>query len=130
MKKKLLCLFIISCTQISCYNSLKNIYFSDCLLYGKPEVVLELNNDSTFCYNFRYATDKVCGKWKKIKDTLILESDTFNINHEGLHPIVKMSNIKSFDKFLIKNKRLYIINNEGKAKDCYLKSGNFIDVQN
>lgn len=129
MKKKLLCLLIISYTQISCNNSLKNIYFSNCLLYGKPEVVLELNNDNTFSYNFRYAKDKISGKWKKIKDTLILESDSFNINHEGLHPKVKMSNIKSYDKYLIRNKKLYVINNEGKTKDCYLKSA-LAGVQN
>lgn len=130
VKKHIITLVIISSIHFSCNNSLRNIYVSDCLLYGKPEVVLELNKDSTFCYTFRYAKDEVCGKWKKIKDTLILESDTFNINHEGLHLIVKMSNMKSFDKYLIKNKRLYIINNEGKTKDCYLKSGSFVNIQN
>ena len=110
---------------ISCRSTSTTTYFSNCMLYGKSQVSLKLNLDKSFIYNFRYSDKAIIGKWEMNSNTLILTSDSFNEPiMDSLSQIIKTSDIKGEDKYLIKGNKLFIINQIGLKKDCYLKNGN------
>jgi hypothetical protein len=120
MKKTLL--FLLFGLFVCCTSIKPNTYFSTCTLYVKSEVSLKLNRDKSFIYNFRYYDQAIMGKWKVNSDTLILTSDFFNESMDSLSPKIKNSDEYGVDKYLIKGKKLFIINKAGRKKDCYLKS--------
>ncbi len=112
---------IMTFLLISCKTSLQNSYKSNYMLYGKPSTILNLNDDNSFQYFFRYNQNEIKGDWKRIKDTLILTSDIFNIKNDTLlRPKVKESDFENVDKYLIKRKKLYLINKNGVDKKHFL----------
>ncbi|URC11760.1 hypothetical protein [Flavobacterium sp. B183] len=122
MKNTLIFLFFglfVGCSPIK-----TNTYFSTCVLYGAPEVSLKLNLDKSFIYNFRYSDRAIIGKWKMNSDTLILTCDLWTESIDSLSPKIKTSDMYGVDKYLVKGSKLFIINRDGRSKNCYLKSTN------
>ena len=112
---------ILTFLLISCKTSLQNSYKSNYMLYGKPSTILNLNDDNSFQYFFPYNQNEIKGNWERIKDTLILTSDLFNIKNDTLlRPKVKESDFNYVDKYLIKRKKLYLVNKNGVNKNHFL----------
>ncbi|TAF68318.1 MAG: hypothetical protein EAZ55_00105, partial [Cytophagales bacterium] len=93
-------------------------YISTCLIYGKPEAELIIGTNNYFRYNFAYGSENIEGNWKILDNTLILYSDKFTEERDTYY-IIKYTNLDSLDKYLIRGKRLYVINKEGVQKYCY-----------
>jgi hypothetical protein len=53
-------------------------YKSTCILQLRPEVVLALNPDSSFSYQFAYLDKQITGSWVLNKDTIFLFSEYFD----------------------------------------------------
>ncbi|PAM95736.1 hypothetical protein B4N84_06470 [Flavobacterium sp. IR1] len=114
--------FLLFSLFVCCKSIKTGVYFSTCRLYGKSQVTLELNLDKSFVYNFRYYDTAIIGKWKINSDTLILTSDFFYKSMDSLSPQIKNSDMYGVDKYLIIGNKLFIINKNGREKNCYLKS--------
>lgn len=101
-------------------------YKSICILYGKPMVVATFNPDGSFIYYlpFNY---QATGNWHLSGDTLVLHSEKFQT--DTLAPSYKYTNLKgNTDAYLVKGRKLYVINKTGWTKDCYLKKIQFVDI--
>lgn len=119
MKQNLI-IIIALISFVGCKTISDGNYKSSCLLYGKTELKLKINNDGTFEYNFVYNEETVFGKWSIVGDTLILNSNQFLIERDSLSPKIKNTNIDNVDKYLIKRNKLVAINKSGLNKNCYL----------
>ena len=107
---------------VSCKPTVYSLYKSKCYLYGESELILTLREDKTFNYEFRYYDEVIKGNWLVKKDTLILKSDRFEQTLDSFNPKIKNSDIDKLDKYLIKGKKLFILNKDGETNKCYLKS--------
>lgn len=123
--------FIISCIllYVSCSVikpiKIAGIYKSSCKLYGKPEIEVSLNLDSTFAYKRPYLEEEITGKWMVKKDTLILYSDKFiNRSTDELTPKYKYTELEGKDAYLVKGKKLLVVTKTGFSKNCYLQKEN------
>lgn len=115
-------LFLTLFILISCKPNVNPLYKSTCILYGESELFLTLEKDNTFIYKFRYNDEIINGYWSVNKDTLILKSDRFEQVLDSFTPKIKNSDIDKLDKYLIRGKKLFLINKDGYTKKCYLKS--------
>ncbi|MGD1842668.1 MAG: hypothetical protein ACFB0B_17495 [Thermonemataceae bacterium] len=110
----------------SCTNSKKIVgtYYSTCVLYGEPNVVLTLNEDTTFQYERPYVDENVIGKWEVEKGKLILSAEVFKMKDRGEYaPRVKYTKAENEDIYLIRGKKLLRKSEEGFTKDCYMIKG-------
>ena len=113
-----LTLFLI----VSCKPTVYSLYKSKCYLYGESELILTLKEDKTFNYKFRYYDEIIYGNWLIKKDTLILKSDKFEQILDSFTPKIKNTDIDNLDIYLIRGKKLLIVNKDGETNNCYLKS--------
>ncbi|URC11674.1 hypothetical protein [Flavobacterium sp. B183] len=117
-------IFLVFGLFICCKSVKPTTYSSSCMLYGTSEVSLKLNLNKSFIYNFKYADRAIIGKWKVKSDTLILTCDLWTESIDSLSPKIKTSDMYGVDKYLVKGSKLFIINRDGRSKNCYLKSTN------
>ena len=122
LTKKIMLYPILILICFSCARIHKDRYYeSYCLLYGKPDLYLEILKDGQFNYIFRYAPMTVNGKWRVNKDTLILESHIFEKKGDSIVQMVKNTNINGKDAYIVKGKKLYALDsNNNVIKKCYL----------
>ncbi len=126
--RKIICISILSLLLTNCKSSIKKVYYSNCILYGKPEYKLIMKDSLNFEFISSF-NDSIKGRWKINKDTLILESnsflksDLFDINKDSILKNVKYTVYEKQEKYLIKKKRLFLINKNGIDENCYLLAG-------
>ncbi|MCW5922897.1 MAG: hypothetical protein KIS77_11170 [Saprospiraceae bacterium] len=121
MKKIITMLSILSFFGCVGNRLTSGMYISTCRINDLTAVKLQINKDSTFQYFLAYNDELVIGKWKVIKDTLFLTSSKFEERRESLRPVIKNTDQPLKDMYLIKEKKLKIINTHGVTNDCYLK---------
>lgn len=120
------CLIIFSVIFLSSCTIEKKIigkkYTSICINGIYPNVILLLKKDKTFEYKFAYVEEKVSGNWYIQKDTLFIKSQMFtDIVKSSMTPKIKVSNTDGFDSYLIKGRKLFIINDSNNLnKSCFL----------
>ena len=114
-------LIILFCSSCAAKINTNRYYEGICILYGRPEIYLEVLKNGNFTYRFRYAPKTISGRWKVHKDTLILESPSFSLE-KSVMQMVKNTNIDGKDAYIIKGKKLYALDsNNNLIKKCHLK---------
>jgi len=101
-------------------------YKSNTILYGEYEVVATFNPDGSFIYYlpFNY---QATGNWHLSGDTLVLHSEKFQT--DTLAPSYKCTDLEGkTDAYLVKGRKLYVINKTGWTKLVYLKKIQFVDI--
>lgn len=94
-------------------------YVSACTAYHKSNLILICHADSSFEYKFLYNPDTILGRWAVKKDTLILFSDYFSLKNDYLWKL-KNTDLEGVDEYLLKKKKLFIINSNGVEQKCPL----------
>ena len=118
---------IIGCmffTLIGCSTSLKTSYSSKCILYGKPEYILYLDQNNDFRL-ISYMNDTIKGKWflskRKIilKSNFLIESEKFNLETDSILPNTKYTDFEGCEYYVIRNKKLFFISKNGVEDKCF-----------
>ncbi len=110
--------FFISCKSVKISSGK---FKSSCYLQTRTELILTLDSDSTFKYEFAFNDEKIVGYWNLQKDTLVLRADKFSETRDRMSPKIKNTDLIDMDLYLVKKNKLYPINKEGVAKECYLE---------
>lgn len=111
---------------ISCKATLEKNYVSNCILYGKPEYELRIDESGDFRF-ISYMGDTVEGKWILTKNKLILKSDSFikeelfDVVKDSILPNIKYTDFDGYEEYLIKNKKLFFISKNGVEKKCFYR---------
>lgn len=96
-------------------------YNSTCVLHFERSVKLNIASNGQFEYKFAYNDEIIKGEWERVGDTLFLTSNRF-FPSENFTPVTKNTNYSyKQDAYLIRNKKLYILDSLGVRKICYLK---------
>ena len=115
-----------------CSASQKGIvgqYISTCYLQTRPALSAEVFKNGTFIYNLAYAQDTVYGTWYLSGDTLVLSSEYFTDEYrfkkfpgipKDLTPTYKFTDRGEQDMYLVKNRKLYPINEFNQLQKCTL----------
>jgi hypothetical protein len=118
----LLCILLFTSCSIVKPIKIAGIYNSSCKLYGKPDLEVKFNSDSTFVYKRPHLEENITGEWVIKRDTLMLYSDKFiNQSKDELAPKYKYTELEGKDAYLVKGKKLLVITKTGFRKDCYLQ---------
>ncbi|MGD1842669.1 MAG: hypothetical protein ACFB0B_17500 [Thermonemataceae bacterium] len=121
MKKVILyCLSLLFMAGCTGEKKIIGGYYSSCVLYERPDLVLIIEEDSTFYYEIPFVKEEVKGTWVLIKDSLILSSPAFEIKRERLTPMLKHTEAEKRDVYLVRKKKLFRKAKEGFSKSCYL----------
>lgn len=115
-------LFFFCLAGCTGFKKITGNYKSSCFLQLYPNVILNVNSDSTFEYRFAYLEEVIKGKWKVSNDTLFLYSERFQqINVNELSPRIKYTDLPGYDGYLIRKKKLYVLTpNKIMEDECYL----------
>jgi len=108
--------------SVSCNTIKLGSYKSTCTQYHQAELILDLQANNLFSYRFANNPNLISGSWFVVNDTLILKSGHFKTLSDTLFPITKMTDFPNQDKYLIKDRKLFILNKEGKSNVCFLKN--------
>jgi len=121
----LLCILLCTCCSTMRPSKIIGTYKSTCVLYGFPDLVVNLVSDSTFIYKMPYVED-IIGTWILKRDTLILYSDKFPTQplREDT-PAYKYNKYTDSegnkDAYLVKGRKLYPVSRQRLVKSCYLQ---------
>lgn len=109
---------------IGCQTTLKSNYKSNCILYGKPEYILYIEQNNEFKL-ISFMDDTIKGRWSFAKRKLILKSDSFvkseefNIETDSVLQNIKYTDFDGYEQYIIKNNKLFFISKKGVENKCF-----------